>query len=359
MNLKAENLIYKPDDEFHLNDVSFNFKKGNLYTILGRTLSGKTTLLKTIAGLLNPDSGSIVFEEKNFSNIPVWERNVAMVYQQFINYPHLNVYENIIFPLKQRKLSEQQIKQDVGEALKTVGLLGFENRKIQELSGGQQQRVALARSLAKKAKILLLDEPLVNLDYKLREQLREEFKRIFSEGLSQDTILIYSTTDPQEVMELNGEVIVLDEGKVLQVGPAKQIFENPKNLKVAEISNDPPMNILSGSKNNENLSFENISLKIPDHLHKLENNNFNFGIRASEIKLDENGDEFEIELAEISGSETLLHLKRGNSKVIVLIEEVLNFKIHEKVKISFNTTKFYAFDQIGNLVSSPYGEYNG
>ena len=359
MNLKAENLIYKPDDEFHLNDVSFNFKKGNLYTILGRTLSGKTTLLKTIAGLLNPDSGSIVFEEKNFSNIPVWERNVAMVYQQFINYPHLNVYENIIFPLKQRKLSEQQIKQDVGEALKTVGLLGFENRKIQELSGGQQQRVALARSLAKKAKILLLDEPLVNLDYKLREQLREEFKRIFSEGLSQDTILIYSTTDPQEVMELNGEVIVLDEGKVLQVGPAKQIFENPKNLKVAEISNDPPMNILSGSKNNENLSFENISLKIPDHLHKLENNNFNFGIRASEIKLDENGDEFEIELAEISGSETLLHLKRGNSKVIVLIEEVLNFKIHEKVKISSNTTKFYAFDQIGNLVSSPYGEYNG
>jgi len=359
MNLKAENLIYKPDDEFHLNDVSFNFKKGNLYTILGRTLSGKTTLLKTIAGLLNPDSGSIVFEEKNFSNIPVWERNVAMVYQQFINYPHLNVYENIIFPLKQRKLSEQQIKQDVGEALKTVGLLGFENRKIQELSGGQQQRVALARSLAKKAKILLLDEPLVNLDYKLREQLREEFKRIFSEGLSQDTILIYSTTDPQEVMELNGEVIVLDEGKVLQVGPAKQIFENPKNLKVAEISNDPPMNILSGSKNNENLSFENISLKIPDHLHKLENNNFNFGIRASEIKLDENGDEFEIELAEISGSETLLHLKRGNSKVIVLIEEVLNFKIHDKVKISFNTTKFYAFDQIGNLVSSPYGEYNG
>ena len=176
-------------------------------------------------------------KEKNFIKIPVWERNVAMVYQQFINYPHLNVYENITFPLVQRKLNAEQIKSDVDEALKTVGLVGFENRKIQELSGGQQQRVALARSLAKKAKILLLDEPLVNLDYKLREQLREEFKRIFSEGLSQDTILIYSTTDPQEVMELNGEVIVLDEGKVLQKGPAKEIFENPTNLKVAEISN--------------------------------------------------------------------------------------------------------------------------
>ena len=359
MNLIGEKITYKPDEQFHLNDVSFNFKKGNLYTILGRTLSGKTTLLKTIAGLLNPDQGSIFFEEKDFIKIPVWERNVAMVYQQFINYPHLNVYENITFPLVQRKLSPEQIKKDVDEALETVGLTGFENRKIQELSGGQQQRVALARSLAKKAKILLLDEPLVNLDYKLREQLREEFKRIFSQGLSQDTILIYSTTDPQEVMELNGEVIVLDEGKVLQKGPAKEIFENPSNLKVAEISNDPPMNVLKGLKNSKNLNFENISLEIPNHFKKLVDNNYNFGIRASEIKLDENGEEFEIELAEISGSETLLHLKRGNSKIIVLIEEVMNFKIHEKVKINFNANKLYAFGEDEKLVSSPYGGSNG
>ena len=139
MNLVAKHLTYKPDDQYHLNDVSFNFEKGRLYTILGRTLSGKTTLLKTIAGLLNPDSGNINFEDKNFSKIPVWERNVAMVYQQFINYPHLSVYENISFPLKQRKLNEENIKKNVDAALKTVGLEGFENRKIQELSGGQQQ----------------------------------------------------------------------------------------------------------------------------------------------------------------------------------------------------------------------------
>ena len=359
MNLIGKNITYKPDNQFHLNDVSFDFKKGNLYTILGRTLSGKTTFLKTIAGLLNPDTGELSFEDKDFSKIPVWERNVAMVYQQFINYPHLNVYENIIFPLKQRKLSEEQIKMDVEDALKTVGLAGFENRKIQELSGGQQQRVALARSLAKKAKILLLDEPLVNLDYKLREQLREEFKRIFSEGLSQDTILIYSTTDPQEVMELNGEVLVLDEGKVLQKGPAKEIFENPKNLKVAEISNDPPMNILKGIKEPDKLNFENISISLPAYLKNLEDQNYYFGIRASEIKLDNEGDEFEIELAEISGSETLLHLKKGNSKVIALIEEVMNFKIHEKVKVKFNENKFYAFNNNEELVSSPYGVLNG
>ncbi len=359
MNLTGENITYKPDNEYHLNNVSFNFRKGNLYTILGRTLSGKTTLLKTIAGLLNPDSGLMNFEGKNFSKIPVWERNIAMVYQQFINYPHMNVYENIVFPLKQRKISDEQIKKNVEDALKTVGLNGFEDRKIQELSGGQQQRVALARSLAKKAKILLLDEPLVNLDYKLREQLREEFKRIFSEGLSHETILIYSTTDPQEVMELNGEVIVLDEGKILQRGPAKEIFENPINLKVAEISNDPPMNILKGTKISSKINLDNISIELPSHLNNLTNKVYNFGIRASEIKLDKNGEEFEIELAEISGSETLLHLKKENTKIIALIEEVMNFKIHEKIKINFNNNKFYAFDSNGNLVSSPYGGSNG
>ena len=359
MDLIAKNLSYKPTDQFHLNDVSFNFKNGNLYTILGRTLSGKTTLLKTIAGLLTPDSGEIDFDGKDFLKTPVWERNVAMVYQQFINYPHLNVFENVAFPLKQRKMETNVINEKVTDALKSVGLSGYENRKIQELSGGQQQRVSLARSLVKNAKILLLDEPLVNLDYKLREQLREEFKRIFTQGLSEDTILIYSTTDPQEVMELNGEVIVLDEGKVLQKGPAKEIFENPRTLKVAEISNDPPMNILKGTKSSEKLNFENILIKSPSHFKNLSDQSYNFGIRASEIKLDNQGEEFEIELAEISGSETLLHLKKGESNVIALIEEVMNFKIHEKVKIKFNENKLYAFDQNEELVSSPYGVSHG
>ena len=355
MNLVAENLSYKPDEQFHLNEVSFNFKKGNIYTILGRTLSGKTTLLKTIAGLLTPDTGVIKFEDKDFLKVPVWERNIAMVYQQFINYPHLNVFENVAFPLKQRKVAKQEIKDVVLKSLKSVGLEGYENRKIQELSGGQQQRVSLARSLVKNAKILLLDEPLVNLDYKLREQLREEFKSIFSHGLSDESIVIFSTTDPREAMELNGEVTVIDEGKVLQVGPAKEIFENPKTLKVAEISNDPPMNILKANIDSNKIKFEGIEVELPGHLSNLKGNNFNLGIRASDIELSEGGFEFEVELAEISGSETLLHLIRGDTKIITSIEEVMNFNIKDKIKINFNTNKVYAFDESGTLASSPFG----
>ena len=355
MNLVAENLNYKPDDQFHLNEVSFNFKKGNIYTILGRTLSGKTTLLKTIAGLLTPDSGSMKFEDRDFLKVPVWERNIAMVYQQFINYPHLNVYENVAFPLKQRKIDNHEINDVVLKSLKSVGLEGYENRKIQELSGGQQQRVSLARSLVKNAKILLLDEPLVNLDYKLREQLREEFKNIFSQGLSEESIVIFSTTDPREAMELNGEVIAIDEGKVLQVGPAKEIFENPKTLKVAEISNDPPMNILNANIDSNKIKFEGIEIDVPNHLSNLKDKNFNLGIRASDILLSDSGFEFEVELAEISGSETLLHLKRGDVKIITSIEEVMNFNINDKVKINFDTKKVYAFNESGILASSPFG----
>jgi len=355
MNLVAENLSYKPDEQFHLNEVSFNFKKGNIYTILGRTLSGKTTLLKTIAGLLTPDSGDMQFEDKDFLKVPVWERNIAMVYQQFINYPHLNVFENVAFPLKQRKVDDQEINDVVLKSLKSVGLEGYENRKIQELSGGQQQRVSLARSLVKNAKILLLDEPLVNLDYKLREQLREEFKNIFSQGLSEESIVIFSTTDPREAMELNGEVIAIDEGKVLQVGPAKEIFENPKTLKVAEISNDPPMNILNANIISNKIKFEGIEMDVPNHLSNLKDKNFNLGIRASDIVLSDSGFEFEVELAEISGSETLLHLKRGDVKVITSIEEVMNFNINDKVKINFDTKKVYAFNESGILASSPFG----
>ena len=184
MNLIAKNLTLRVGEQCHLENVSSGMRKGEIYTLLGRTLSGKTTLLKMIAGLISPDNGRIIFDDKDLSNVPVWKRNIAMVYQQFINYPHLSVFDNIAFSLKQKGMLKSELSQRVEDAIATVGLEGFEERRIQKLSGGQQQRVALARSLAKRADILLLDEPLVNLDYKLREQLREEFANLFRSDLT-------------------------------------------------------------------------------------------------------------------------------------------------------------------------------
>ena len=355
MKLVTDNLTFKPEKEYFLNKVSLEFEAGKLYTLLGRTLSGKTSLLKTIAGLQPIDTGNIIFEGKDFSSIPVWKRNVAMVYQQFINYPHLNVFDNIAFPLKQRKMKTSDIENEVSVAINKVGLHGFEKRKIQELSGGQQQRVALARSLVKKAKILLLDEPLVNLDYKLREDLRDEFKNIFSSDFSSHSILIYASTDPLEAMQLNGNIIVLDEGKILQSGTAKDVFENPENIKVAEITNDPAMNVIKGSiDSNKIILNENVQFDIPEHVKTIRAGTYHFGIRASDMILDDNGFDFNVDIAEISGSETFLHLHQNELNMVLLIEEVRNFNDNDKVKINFNLNKLYVFDEKGNLLFSPF-----
>tara|TARA_Y100000748_G_scaffold128592_1_gene107756 strand:+ start:1109 stop:2182 length:1074 start_codon:yes stop_codon:yes gene_type:complete len=355
VSLLIDHISFKPTEEYHLNDVTLNFNPGKMYTILGRTLSGKTTLLKTIAGLQTPDSGSIKFEGADFLSVPVWNRNVAMVYQQFINYPHLNVIENIAFPLKQRKMEENLIEKEVKEAMEKVGLIGFELRKIQELSGGQQQRVALARSLAKKAKILLLDEPLVNLDYKLREGLREEFKKLFSGSEASNSILIYASTDPLEAMQLNGDIIVIDEGKVLQTGSAKEVFENPATAKVAEITNDPAMNINKGHiQDNTLVMNNNVQIQIPDQLKSIPNGDYQVGIRATDLYLDDNGFSFDVEISEISGSETFLHLRNNDLKCVATIEEVKTYEANEVVKINFDKSKIYLFKETGELLHSPY-----
>jgi len=355
MSLALDNLTFKPTKEYHLNNVSLHFEPGKMYTILGRTLSGKTTLLKTIAGLLTPDSGSISFEGNDFLSIPVWNRNIAMVYQQFINYPHLNVQENIEFPLKQRKMNSSLIDKEVSQAIRQVGLLGFESRKIQELSGGQQQRVALARSLAKKAKILLLDEPLVNLDYKLREGLREEFKKLFSGEEASQSILIYASTDPLEAMQLNGDTIVIDEGQILQSGSAKEVFENPSSAKVAEITNDPAMNINEGLiKDNKLILNQDIIFPLPNHLKNIHQGKYLIGIRATDLYLDNQGFNFDVDISEISGSETFLHLHNQDIKCVATIEEVKTYEVNDRVKINFDLSKIYLFKESGELLHSPY-----
>ena len=355
MSLMLNHISFKPTEEYHLNDISLRFDSGKMYTILGRTLSGKTTLLKTIAGLQTPDSGSINFEDTDFLSIPVWKRNVAMVYQQFINYPHLNVRDNVAFPLKQRKMDENLIEKEVQEAMEKVGLIGFESRKIQELSGGQQQRVALARSLAKKAKILLLDEPLVNLDYKLREGLREEFKKLFNVSDESNSILIYASTDPLEAMQLNGDIIVIDEGKILQTGSAKEVFENPASAKVAEITNDPAMNLNKGKIENNKLILNNdIQFDLPTNLQSTQPGDYLVGIRATDLHIDDNGFNFQVDISEISGSETFLHLHNQDIKCVATIEEVKSYEVDENVKINFDLSKIYLFKESGELHYSPY-----
>jgi glycerol transport system ATP-binding protein len=239
--LRLSGVSYRAGSETWLYDIDLALEPGRLNVLLGPTGSGKTTLLRLMAGLDRPTQGRVFVGDRAVTGVPVRRRNVAMVYQQFINYPSLSVYENIASPLRIARWKDADIRARVTSLAETLRLSPFLDRLPAQLSGGQQQRTALARALAKDAELLLLDEPLVNLDYKLREELREELTQLFSQ---RRTTVVYATTEPQEALQLGGHTAVLAEGRVLQFGPMAHVFRRPATLAVARVFSDPPLNVI-------------------------------------------------------------------------------------------------------------------
>ena len=351
MSLLLENVDIRVDGVPHLDRVNLEFRRGKLYTILGRTLSGKTTLLRAIAGLQKPEQGNITLHGRDFLNIPVWKRNVAMVYQQFINYPHLSVMSNVTFPLIKAGVPKAEAKGRAAEVLAKVGLKGFESRRPSALSGGQQQRVALARALVKNSEILLLDEPLVNLDYKLREQLREEFLNIFKG--QDDAIVIYTTTDPAEAIQLGHELTIMDEGAVIQQDKPLDAFNAPANIRCAEVINDPPMNMFEGVIEGGWIRLKGeVSFALPKHMIGLKEASYVFGVRAMDLTM---GREIEsrVTLSEISGSQTIVHLDGAIGNFVVYQAGVHHYSIGNTVHVDLSPERMYAYAADGALVSAP------
>jgi len=242
MQLTLEGISKNVGAQTWLYDLNIAPHSGAVTILLGATQAGKTSLMRIMAGLDVPTTGSVVVDGTNVVGLPVRQRNVAMVYQQFINYPSLKVRDNIASPLKLR--GEKNIEQRVRELAEKLHIDMFLDRLPAELSGGQQQRVALARALAKGAPLMLLDEPLVNLDYKLREELRDELNALFAAG---NSTVIYATTEPGEALLLGGYTAVMDAGELLQYGPTAEVFHKPASLRVARAFSDPPMNLISAT----------------------------------------------------------------------------------------------------------------
>jgi glycerol transport system ATP-binding protein len=228
--------------DIHIRDVSLRLEKGSLNVLLGPTLSGKTSLMRLMAGLDKPTKGTVWFEGRDVTGMPVQGRKVAMVYQQFINYPAMTVYENIASPLRVSGIPAQEIERKVMKAAELLRLTPYLKRLPLELSGGQQQRTALARAMVKDAGLVLLDEPLANLDYKLREELRAELPRIFE---ASGAIFVYATTEPSEALLLGGNTVCMWEGEALQVGETAKVYRHPDTMRVAQVFSDPPLNIVS------------------------------------------------------------------------------------------------------------------
>ncbi|MBC7976695.1 MAG: ABC transporter ATP-binding protein, partial [Myxococcales bacterium] len=246
MTLALDRVSKTVGGEVHLADVSLTLEPGTMNVLLGHTGAGKTSLLRILAGLDRPTGGQVRHNGADITRVPARRRSVALVYQQFINYPSLTVRQNIASPLRLRGVPNYQAR--VLELAKLLRIHELLDRLPGALSGGQQQRVAIARALAKGAEVVLLDEPLVNLDYKLREDLRDELRQLFSASATgKPTTVVYATTDPAEALALGGTTIVVHEGRVLQHAPALEVYHRPASVTAARVLSDPPMNLVDGA----------------------------------------------------------------------------------------------------------------
>lgn len=356
MGIVLDHVSKKVGGEIHINNVSLELEIGTTNMLLGHTLAGKTSLLRLMAGLDRPTSGRILLDGRDVTGVSVRKRSVAMVYQQFVNYPSLTVYRNIASPLKMSGMSKGEIDRKVR---KTAGMLHIEDlleRLPSELSGGQQQRTAIARSLVKDTNLLLLDEPLVNLDYKLREELRLELQDIFKQ---RETIVVYTTTEPAEALMLGGDIVVMDEGRILQTGPTPEVYHNPATLKAAQVFSDPPINYLNGTvqANTARLA-KDIEIPLDGHLRSVPPGNYIFGVRSNHLFLSKVAKEdaeirVKVELAEINGSETFIHVNHGDYRLVVQEDGIHPRRIGSEIAIYVNPCCFFVYDEAGALVASP------
>ena len=243
--LELREVSKKVGAETHIHPTSLVFEPGHFNTLLGTTLAGKTTLMQLMAGLERPTSGSVHFRGQDVTGVPVQKRNVSMVYQQFINYPNMTVFENIASPLRVGGMAKEEIGRRVGAMAELMKISAMLDRKPSELSGGQQQRTAMARALVKDSDLVLLDEPLANLDFKLREELRDELPKLFAE---RDCVVVYATTEPGEALLLGGRTVALSEGRVVDFGETGAIYRRPGNITSARVFSEPPINTVAVNK---------------------------------------------------------------------------------------------------------------
>lgn len=224
------------DEDKVLDNINLTVQKGEFMTLLGPSGCGKTTTLRIIGGFETPDEGSVIFDGKDITNVPPYERQLNTVFQKYALFPHLNVYDNIAFGLRIKKVNKSEIERRVKEILRLVNLSGFENRRIDRLSGGQQQRIAIARALVNEPNLLLLDEPLGALDLKLRKEMQHELKAIQQRvGIT----FIYVTHDQEEALTMSDTIVVMDHGRIQQIGSPVDIYNEPVNSFVADFIENP------------------------------------------------------------------------------------------------------------------------
>ncbi|MEI4232485.1 ABC transporter ATP-binding protein [Roseovarius sp. D22-M7] len=360
MTLTLEGVSKVAGGEVHIHPTDLTLEAGTMNVLLGPTLAGKTSLMRLMAGLDAPKTGRILWQGKDVTGMRVQDRAVAMVYQQFINYPSMSVYDNIASPMKLSGKSAAEIDAAVRNTADLMQLSPMLDRRPLELSGGQQQRCALARALVKDAGLVLLDEPLANLDYKLREELRAEIPKIFEAAGS---IFVYATTEPEEALLLGGNTATLWEGRITQFGPTPRVYREPADATTARVFSDPPMNFLPVTKAGARIAFgDGQSAAGVGPLADLADGDYLAGFRPNHLELEARDSgvmafDTTLSVTEITGSETFVHLDHHGERWVGLIHGVRQLQPGMDLRVYLAPEHVYVFDTDGALVvPAPYAQ---
>lgn len=354
--IKLEHIKKTYDGKTHVvKDFNLSIEDKEFIVFVGPSGCGKSTTLRMIAGLESISEGNFTIDGKRMNDVEPKNRDIAMVFQNYALYPHMTVYDNIAFGLKLRKVNQQEIKKRVNEAAEILGLTEYLDRKPKALSGGQRQRVALGRAIVRDANIFLMDEPLSNLDAKLRVQMRAEILKLH-ERL--DTTTIYVTHDQTEALTMASRIVVLNKGDIMQIGTPREVYNAPSNIFVAQFIGSPAMNIVQGKITDE-------GVKIGDHVFQFTgsqhdklkelgyiNKDVNFGIRPEDIKAEPvfiNASQntkltAKVEVSELLGSDIMIHFKLNGENVIAQIDARNDLKVGDQIELAIDMNKCHFFD---------------
>ncbi|SMC43370.1 ABC transporter ATP-binding protein [Primorskyibacter flagellatus] len=354
MTLELRNVSKVVEGQTHIYPTDLTLEKGTMNVLLGPTLSGKTSLMRLMAGLDAPATGQIFWQGEDVTGMRVQDRKVAMVYQQFINYPSMTVYDNIASPMRLLGIDKAEIDRRVRENAELMKLTPMLDRKPLELSGGQQQRCALARALVKNAGLVLLDEPLANLDYKLREELRVEIPKIFE---ASGAIFVYATTEPEEALLLGGNTATLWEGRVTQFGLTPQVYRQPADATTARVFSDPPMNFVQINKTGSSLSFgDGQTVPASGKLSELPDGRYSAGFRPNHLEIaqhvvDAVPFKTTLSVTELTGSETFVHLDHHGERWVGLVHGVHDLSLGADLTVWLDPRHVYIFGEDGKLIA--------
>lgn len=354
MTIELRNIVKRVGANTHIKSTSLILKPGHFNVLLGATGSGKTSLIKLMAGLDKLTSGEIFMDGKDVTKLSTQKRNISLVHQFFVNYSHLSVFENIASPLRVAGMAKSEIQDRVAEAAKILRLEDFLQRRPNELSGGQQQRTALARAIAKESNAVFLDEPLANLDYKLREELRDQLPELFA---GRGAVVVYATSEPEEALLLGGHTALMEDGNVTQFGPTVEIYHKPHDLESARVFSNPPINVAEVKKKNDVVHLgKHASWNLKGPAAGLSDGTYTLAIRPNHVapvKSAKNSVEItgQVQITELSGSESSAHFVAGDINWVSLAPGVHPYSIGQEHKFYLDPAECFYFTPDGKIVA--------